>query len=257
MSNTVPPAASPSPTISNSTSPAQDRPTGARAGSFRERLAPRSTGQGHDRRTTPAHDERAARVRGETRQRRNRDRETPLDSAGLIARADGLLVVTATVGPPLTTLRVSGSGSATTHVTRALGSEPTRDALAPAIADVRVGGAAGQSHVHARIMEGPHAGVEVRAVERGGRVEIELVAPSAAAETSLRAEIGAVREVLGARGLEDVSVDVRSEGRRPGDEDSRRRRQEEQASEDWTESARATRTTPARISSATEDEVIL
>jgi hypothetical protein len=80
------------------------------------------------------------------------------------------------------------------------------------LTDVRAGSAAGQSRVHARIAVGAHTGVELRAVERAGVVAVELRAPSGTSAAALRAELPALREALAARGLEGVTVNVRSDG---------------------------------------------
>jgi hypothetical protein len=76
------------------------------------------------------------------------------------------------------------------------------------LAHVRVGGRAGMSQLHATIAEGRHAGLELRAIERDGRVVIELRAPLPGNERALRAELPRVRDALAARGLQDVTIDV-------------------------------------------------
>jgi hypothetical protein len=85
-----------------------------------------------------------------------------------------------------------------------------------ALSRVRVGGAPGAAQLHATIAEGRHAGTELRAIERNGRVAIELLAPSEVQERALRAELGEVRSVLAARGHDQVSVGLGT-GQRQGD----------------------------------------
>lgn len=85
---------------------------------------------------------------------------------------------------------------------------PVVDHRPVALTDIRVGGSPGEARLHATLAEGRHAGVEIRAVERNGRVTIELLAPTEMAERALRAEIHQVREILAARGLDTVAVEV-------------------------------------------------
>jgi hypothetical protein len=86
-----------------------------------------------------------------------------------------------------------------------------------ALTDVKVGGPPGSARLHATLAEGRHTGVELRAVERDGRVTIELHANTPEAERALRAEMPAVREALAARGLDGVAVEVHTEtGERHG-----------------------------------------
>lgn len=161
--------------------------------SFRERVDARKRGN---------HDEdaiRRAKSPGEKASGRERDK-----SLGLSTRADGALVIQVGVGP----LRSDLNGIATRETPKPVMEPTSRPAIA--LTDVRVGGAPGEAQVHARIAAGPYAGVEVRAIERNGRVTIELIAGSRAEARVLRAEMGEIREVLAARGLDEVSVDVRS-----------------------------------------------
>lgn len=77
-----------------------------------------------------------------------------------------------------------------------------------AITDVRVGRGGGTVRVHATLAQGEHQGVELRAVEKNGRIEVELRAADSAAAERLRSEVGALRESLDAQGIDRVAVAV-------------------------------------------------
>lgn len=90
------------------------------------------------------------------------------------------------------------------------GSEPL------AIEGVQVGRAGETVRVHATLSEGAHRGVELRAVTRDGKVEVELRAQDATAADRLRAELGSLRETLAEQGLERVDVRVVEAGASSG-----------------------------------------
>lgn len=122
---------------------------------------------------------------------------------GLLAQPDGALVVTALPGG-----FHASHGLAHGNVARTTTSRVTAQHVA--LTDVKIGGTTDSAQLHARLGEGRHAGVELRAIDRDGKVHIELVALDAPSERALRAELAQVRESLRARGLDSVSVDVRS-----------------------------------------------
>jgi hypothetical protein len=62
---------------------------------------------------------------------------------------------------------------------------------------VRVGRGEGVVRVHATLSEGRHRGVELRAVERDGRVQVELVAREPEALSRLQRELPSLRSAIG------------------------------------------------------------
>jgi hypothetical protein len=184
----------------------RQRPLPGSGDSFRERLATRGA--------RAASDAAPRREKGPDRAARG-SAGPSVDLAALLARPDGAWVVTgAPAMIPSGAAHRPTAGPTTTDAaarTRAALSEPE-----VALRQVRVGGAPGAARLHATLAEGKHAGVELRAVEHNGKIAIELVAHSPVAEHALRAEIAELREVLCAKGLDGVQVDVRS-----GDEERR------------------------------------
>lgn len=80
--------------------------------------------------------------------------------------------------------------------------------------NVKVGQAGGVVRLHATLGEGQHRGVELRAVEKHGKVQVELLAQDPDAARRLRADLGEIREILSQRGLEGVDVSVVTQGSR-------------------------------------------
>jgi len=110
------------------------------------------------------------------------------------------------------------------------------------IENVRVGRAGETVRVHATVSHGEHQGVELRAVSKDGRVEVELRAADSEAAQRLRAEMGSLRESLDAQGIERVRVsvvDATSESRGAGGEQSEGHRQEQRERERHREGERA------------------
>jgi hypothetical protein len=103
-----------------------------------------------------------------------------------------------------------------------------------AIENVRVGRAGETVRVHATVSHGEHQGVELRAVSKDGRVEVELRAADSDAAQRLRAEMGSLRDALDAQGIERVRVsvvDASGESRGAGREHSEGQRQEQRERE--------------------------
>ncbi len=188
-----------------------------------------------------------ARRAGPRERPRGKGPASPDEASGLLARPDGTLVVTASLSGP-EGLR-GKSRTCAEPATRALASRalPARHV---ALTDVKIGGTSDAVHLHARLGEGRHAGVELRAVDRDGKVCIELVAADAQAEKALRGELAQVRESLRLRGMESVSVDVRS-----GDDDPRRDRRDAPEQDDAV--SVETRTEARRDTGTDEAEIVL
>lgn len=91
-------------------------------------------------------------------------------------------------------------------------------------------GEGGSTYLHATVASnggGRFAGVELRAVEQHGRVTIQLSAPDATSEASLRAALTELRASLSSRGLDGVQVELAPRtpehtGGHPGDPQERR-----------------------------------
>ncbi len=125
-------------------------------------------------------------------------------------RAEAMLVVTP--------YGISGGQSlARTHSTQAhvrtatqatAQSEQAERDGALAIENVRVGRAGDTVRGHATVGQGEHQGVELRAVEKNGRIEVELRAADSDAAQRLRGELASMRESLEHQGIERVSVSV-------------------------------------------------
>jgi hypothetical protein len=140
----------------------------------------------------------------------------PVRNAGLHTRPDGMLVVSGPIGAPMNhpdSRRPSANPRAMTAAS--LGARRS-DARSIAITDVKVGGTKDGARVHARLGEGRHAGIELRAHEQNGKISIELVARDADAARALRGELADLRESLRARGLDAVNVEVRADVRDDG-----------------------------------------
>lgn len=151
-------------------------------------------------------------------------------------RADGLLVVAPYAFSPA----IAGSGAHAIHgkVQRAqaaarateLAEQAQRD-VELGVENVRVGRAGETVRVHATVSRGEHQGVELRAVSKDGRVEVELRATDHEAAQRLRAEMGSLRSSLDSQGIDRVNVnvvDASSEGRGASGEHSNEGRQQEQ-----------------------------
>ncbi|MBL8679773.1 MAG: hypothetical protein JNK05_11435 [Myxococcales bacterium] len=155
----------------------------------------------------------------------------------LLAQTDGTLVV----GNPALAgaqgfaalLGATGERAPRASASRAGAHNPLEnqgqtEARALAIEHVRVGRAGETVRVHATLGEGEHKGVELRAVERNGKIEVELVAQDSVSAERLRSEMSGVRDTLDAAGNERVAVSVidasakgAETGERPRDEGSR------------------------------------
>lgn len=113
-----------------------------------------------------------------------------------------------------------------------------------AITDVRVGRGGGAVRVHATLAQGEHQGVELRAVEKNGRIEVELRAADSAAAERLRSEVGALRDSLESQGIERVAVAVVDASRSAAGShgfsqgDSQRRGEGDEASDEASEARR-------------------
>lgn len=151
-------------------------------------------------------------------------------------RPDGLLVVAPYAFSPA----IAGSGAHAIHgkVQRAqaaasateLAEQAQRD-VELGVENVRVGRAGETVRVHATVSRGEHQGVELRAVSKDGRVEVELRATDHEAAQRLRAEMGSLRSSLDSQGIDRVNVsvvDASSEGRGASGERSNEGRQQEQ-----------------------------
>ncbi len=144
-------------------------------------------------------------------------------------RPDGTLVVT----PYSVSSAAARAPSHATHakvhsasVATAAIEQSQRDADLP-IENVRVGRAGDTVRVHATVGQGEHQGVELRAVSRDGRVEVELRAGDTDAAQRLRSELASLRDSLETQGIERVSVtvvDASAESRGSSQPDSQRER---------------------------------
>jgi hypothetical protein len=139
----------------------------------------------------------------------------PLD-AGLQARSDGMLVISAPMGPPPSHPDARRAPAAPRATGPALAGTRNSGPRSVAITDVKIGGTKDSASVHARIGEGRHAGIELRAHEQNGKISIELLARDADAARALRSELADLRESLRSRGLESVNVEVRADVRDQG-----------------------------------------
>jgi hypothetical protein len=197
---------------------------GQRASSFREALdeANRKRAKANERKR-PA--EKAT---------KDRPAEASSSASPLVTRPDGTLVVT---NPAL--LGAHGwLGHSATHgagergargaiaqpAVRDAGSEHTVESLA--IERVRVGRAGDTVRVHATLGEGQHKGVELRAVERNGKIEVELCAKDSVAAEKLRGELSGLREALDGSGNDRVAVSVVDGSAQSGERGDRPREQD-------------------------------
>lgn len=170
----------------------------------------------------------------------------PAKHAGLAAGPDGTLVITAPIDRPPPGFAPPQPRPATTSRTDR--PQPARSPVRGeiAITDVKVGTGRDGVRVHARIAEGRHTGVEVRAVESNGKVSIELVTRHANDAKALEGELERLRESLRARGLEGVAVDVRAAGDgRRGSHSGDEQRESDARTGDASEPVSATTTAPA------------
>lgn len=116
---------------------------------------------------------------------------------------------------PFSTVRAAGANaehSIATKVHRAqIATETAERSLRDAslaIEHVRVGRAGQTVRLHATVSHGAHQGVELRAVSKDGRVEVELRAADGEAAQRLRAEMSSLRAALDAQGIDRVRVSV-------------------------------------------------
>ena len=179
-----------------------------------------------DSRATAKRDAKsAASFHSAVRERTPRREEKDRRSSALGRAPEGMFVVLG-LHPP-----IAGTGLAgrTVHSeVRTMRGTPATGVVPPdALERVRIGHGAGETRMHARISIGPHAGVELRAVERHGSVRVELVAVDAEAARALRTELPGLRAAVDAHTVHSVVVDVRAErddsGRReppPPDDES-------------------------------------
>jgi hypothetical protein len=128
---------------------------------------------------------------------------------GLIAGPEGTFIVGSPWLGRVIERRIAG-GAETAGSLRARGPGRRCDGEGSAmpIEHVRVGRRDGEVRVHATLSEGAHRGVELRAVARNGRVEVELVADNADALARLQRELPSLRAALGDGARADLSVCV-------------------------------------------------
>jgi hypothetical protein len=151
----------------------------------------------------------AAQRRGDRREQsadrsEGRKEKTPSSETAspLLAQADGSFVIQSYfAAPPVARAPVQA--------------KPTQSRL-PVIDhamlhDLKVGQAGTTVRMHATLGQGQHQGVELRATDRNGKIQIELLATDANSARSLRAELPQIRELLSARGLDGVNVSVIAE----------------------------------------------
>lgn len=146
-------------------------------------------------------------------------KDKPSAAQGAPLEAQGGLVITPMgiasglgAAAPKSTPSAAASASTGARAERAAAieaaSEQQESDGALAITDVRVGRGGGAVRVHATLAQGEHQGVELRAVEKNGRIEVELRAADSAAAERLRGEVSALRESLEAQGIDRVAVAV-------------------------------------------------
>lgn len=103
---------------------------------------------------------------------------------------------------------VAGRGARSTRSATDAAQDATLEARSLAVEQVRVGRAGDTVRVHATLGEGAHKGVELRAVERNGKIEVELVAQDSVGAERLRSEMTGLRDTLDASGNDRVAVSV-------------------------------------------------
>ncbi len=165
-------------------------------GQFKDIARDRSAKRATDRPERKGHDKQTG---------QSANKHATSHHGGLLAQPDGSFIVG----------QFSSPGPAVPRATvRATQHAPAPALDSGALQNVKVGQAGGTVRLHATLGHGPHRGVELRAIETHGKVQVELIAQDPHGARSLRADLGEIRELLSKRGLESVEITVTTQSDR-------------------------------------------